>query len=652
MWSLFETKKGENKELKPRLFSNGKTQEDVVNEVVKEIKNGHKIIFIKGVCGSGKSAIALNLAKELGKTSIIVPVKALQKQYGEDYTDKKYLMKNGEKLKIEMITGRANHICPYLKENPEEKEEQKKIEKNANLFELDIFEGGKEIALAKINNSFNKYPEDNSCNNLMLPCRIEIKEKNIKYLKKYLEKNPKIKTSGFVNINHIRRMSIAPVCPYWSPIVPSDIDLKVLDDAFCKNYLGLENRKYTLYKRKKGCKYYDQFDSYVDADVIIFNSEKYKLETLMNRKPATEIEIIDECDEFLDSFSNQEKINLNRLNFALGSLYPEDKETLEIINDLIILVNKLLKDTQIQERMNNEEIFNIKDTKILPLLKKFLDTKFMNCVECDDENYCYHIDEVARTFEGLLEDTYVSFYKDDRDLTVKIVTTDLEKRFQELLDKNKVLVLMSGTIHSEKVLKDIFGIKDFKIIEAETKTPGEIKQHKTGYEIDCSYANFIKGKFNRGQYLFALNRCISQAKKPLLIHVNAFKDLPTDEEIEKYNLTIISRQELLNLQTKGNAEKQINKFKKGEIDVLYSTKCGRGADFPGETCNSIILTKYPYPNISSLFWRVLKKTKPQHYNNFYIDKSKREFLQKIFRGLRSQDDMIYLLSPDSRIFKG
>ena len=39
-----------------------------------EIKAGQKIIFLKGVCGTGKSAIALNLAKHFPKTSIVVPI--------------------------------------------------------------------------------------------------------------------------------------------------------------------------------------------------------------------------------------------------------------------------------------------------------------------------------------------------------------------------------------------------------------------------------------------------------------------------------------------------------------------------------------------------------------------------------------------------
>ncbi|HLD12948.1 MAG TPA: RuvB-like domain-containing protein, partial [Candidatus Nanoarchaeia archaeon] len=75
MWSLYN----QNDEyLPPQTFSNGKTQETVTQEILEAIKQGHNIIFLKGTPGTGKSAIALNVAKELGRTSIVVHVKYLQ----------------------------------------------------------------------------------------------------------------------------------------------------------------------------------------------------------------------------------------------------------------------------------------------------------------------------------------------------------------------------------------------------------------------------------------------------------------------------------------------------------------------------------------------------------------------------------------------
>ena len=624
-WSLY---KG-SKNLAPLKFSNGKTQEDVVHEVLDAINGGYKIIFIKGVCGTGKSAIALNLAKNFNKTSIVVPIKNLQRQYAEDYTKNMHLLKDdGEKLKIQVMLGRNNFECPFLKEG-----------KNRLLgeenYKLADFSEKKDIL------------NDNSCDNRHLPCTIEIKENNLGKIKEYLKKNPKIKHSDFKELKDVRRMSIAPVCPYWSPIVPAEVSLNL--DSSIKQYIGLNSRVFSIHNRKKGCGYYDQFNSYVDSDVLIFNSQKYSLETIMDRKPATDIEIVDECDEFLDNFANFEKINLTRLKSSLIGLSAVNQKTEDIINRLSTRTSMIINSQKTRQYLEGNEILPLKDTEISDIFDYFLDHDLMNSVECDDENYCYHCDEVARTFEDFLDDAYVSFGKDDRDITAKILTVSLEKKFSKLLEKNKVFVMMSGTVHDEKVLKELYGIKKFKIIEAETKMPGKITKSYTGKEMNCRYANFKSGQITRENYLQALSKCIETAKKPVLVHVNSFSDLPSTEEADKYNLHIMTREKLKILQKEKDL---ITRFKKGEIEILYSTRCNRGVDFPGEMCNSIVLTKYPYPDVNSLFWRILKKDKPEHYNDFYIDKARREFMQRIYRGLRSEKDHIFLYSPDIRVFQG
>ena len=92
-WNLYKNQEF----LKPLCFSNGKSQEDVVKEILDLIEKGKKIIFIHGVCGTGKSAIALNLASHLGKSSVIVPGKTLQNQYKRDYEGKNIYLKKMEK---------------------------------------------------------------------------------------------------------------------------------------------------------------------------------------------------------------------------------------------------------------------------------------------------------------------------------------------------------------------------------------------------------------------------------------------------------------------------------------------------------------------------------------------------------------------------
>lgn len=636
-WNLYSEKNF----LEPLYFSNGKNQEDIVKEVLDAVEKGEKIIFIKGVCGTGKSAIALNIAKSLGKASIVVPGKTLQNQYKEDYEEKKYLLKeNNERLKISVIVGRNNFKCKFL-EDKEIIPQKNKKETNANLH--DIFEFSKE-------QMEEKKKRDVSADNWDIPCKIDIKEKNSKKIIEYLKQNKKINYKNLFDMKNVKRASIASVCPYWSPVISEEYDLKIFDDAKQRKYAGLNNTKFIFYQRKEGCKFYEQFNSFIDADVLIFNSLKYKLESAMNRKPATEVEIIDECDEFLDSFSNQSTININRLQNAMNYVFPEEasEKTIEELNELI---KEIKKDRKIEEAIYNKTILSLKETKIHDLLKIFMNNPEL-ISGIDEESYLHEIWEITRMFDEFLDETYLTFHKHENNLIVDLVVINLAKKFREMIEKNKVIVLMSGTIHSDNVLKNIFGLEKYVIIDAEVQQQGSIEIVRTGLEMDCKYENFSNGRNTREKYLNALSVCVEKAKKPALVHINSFYDLPSEEETKEFKIdNLMSREKLKELQKEDKQGEAAKDFKKGKIKILFSTKVSRGMDFPGEKCNSIIFTKYPNPDVQSAFWKILKKTKPAYYWDFYKDKAKRELLQRIYRGLRFKEDHVYLLSPDTRVLE-
>lgn len=642
MWSLYQNKKF----LEPLEFSNGKSQEDVVKEVLKSIDEGHKVIFIHGVCGTGKSAIALNIARNIGKTSIIVPGKSLQKQYKDDYgenpsdkTNKYLLKKNNEKLKISIMTGRNNHQCLFLKNN-EIKIHVIKKEVNSKL--NDIFEFSKKELEER-----NK--KDFSADNQKIPCKIEIKERNFRRIREYLKENKKINLRNIVKINDVKRIPLASVCPYWSPVLPDKYELKNIEFSEKRTYEGLENTKFIIYKRKPGCKFYEEFNSYIDSDIIVFNSLKYKLESALNRKPKTKIEIIDECDEFLDSFSNQRTINIDRFQNSLIQLTGTNDKVNRMVTMAMEFVKEIKSSNEIKNAVKFNKIIPLKETPLYRLFELFLDSpKFLE--EIEEENYLFDFEETVKMFKNSFDETYLTFNNLDNTLSTNVITTNLAKKFKEMVDKNEIIILMSGTLHSRSVLKNVFGINNFTQIDAEVQQQGNIEIKKTGLEIDCKYRNFAEGFFTKDQYLEALDKCVEVSKKPTLIHVNAFNDLPTEEEIERLNLkNLISKQKLRELQNNDKNSIIVKDFKKGKTNVLFTTKCARGVDFPGEECNSIVFTKYPNPNIQSDFWRILKQTKPQYYWDFYKDKAKRELLQKIYRGLRSKEDHVYLLSPDKRV---
>jgi len=450
MWSLYQN----NQFLEPLRFSNGKTQEDVTEEVLGLLSRGKKIVFIKGVCGTGKSAIALNIARKLGKSSIIVPGKTLQMQYKRDYEENKYLIKeNGERLVISVITGRNNHKCQFLEDN---KKAIPIIKKEINSKLNDIFEPDyKNIK----NKEFENKKEDSSADNYNLPCKIELKEKNFMKIREYIRQNKNIDSSRFATVKDVKRLHVASTCPYWMPVLPETYELGGLfKNAKKYQYQGLEGTKFIVYERKQGCPFYEQFKRYVDSDVLVFNSLKYKLESALNRKPLTEVEIIDECDEFLDSFTNQSNINVDRLNNSLTYIFSEDERVISFIDELRILINKIKQDKRIEAAIYSNQIVPLKGTNVDDLLKLFINNNEL-LFELDDESYLFEVEETAKMFQSFLDETYLIFNKKDKNLTVSLVTTNLAKKFKEMINKNKRIVLMSGTLHSDKVLKEIHALQ-------------------------------------------------------------------------------------------------------------------------------------------------------------------------------------------------
>jgi len=145
-----------------------------------EVEKNHN--FIANGVIVHNSAIALNIASVLGKTSIIVPGKNLQAQYKKDYEETKYLLKpNGAKLKISVITGRKNHKCTFLEDN---KNAIPVIKKEINSQLNNIFAPKKE----KAEKDFNL---DSSASNSQIPCKIEIREANWPKIKEYLKQKIK-----------------------------------------------------------------------------------------------------------------------------------------------------------------------------------------------------------------------------------------------------------------------------------------------------------------------------------------------------------------------------------------------------------------------------------------------------------------------------
>src|SRR3989344_3687727 len=206
-----------------------------------------------------------------------------------------------------------------------------------------------------------------SCADQFLPDTIKITDKNYEQLYDYYTKNPLVKNKlDSLDIKTLKRISVAPANPYWSPILPADFEFP-LRDAKKKRYKGLGDKDFIFYHRKQGCSYFDQYEAYINADVIIFNSAKYKIENSLDRKPATEVEIIDEADEFLDNFSTQSELNLSRLQSTLKNLILDDPDAQGAV-DILIEMLKLEEKNKQALGVDENKIFHIRDTQMDKLL--------------------------------------------------------------------------------------------------------------------------------------------------------------------------------------------------------------------------------------------------------------------------------------------
>lgn len=88
----------------------------VINEVEAAIKDGFKTIIIEAPVGSGKSAIAIAIARWAGSAHILTPQKSLQDQYYEDFKDFTVLMK-----------GRSSYPCVFFNTPDEAKKVREQL---------------------------------------------------------------------------------------------------------------------------------------------------------------------------------------------------------------------------------------------------------------------------------------------------------------------------------------------------------------------------------------------------------------------------------------------------------------------------------------------------------------------------------------------
>lgn len=392
------------------------------------------------------------------------------------------------------------------------------------------------------------------------------------------------------------RWEIASKCKYWNPIYPSNFKLPIEEDLR-HSYLAVGGpRDYV--KRGDGCDYCDQYGCYTRPGVIVMNSKKWLLETLMGRKPAVDVEIFDEGDLFLDGLSLRESFGE-----PTARRLREEGE-----HEAADLITELLEGT-------------------VDALK-FLE-RAVNLLRHTSSKYAQNIyTKVSLLAECI---SWVEFERKPKSVEFVLPRPDILLRRLLALSASKIL-FMSATSQSEVVLKEVYNISPV-FVHGERKFPGTVYVGRVGLEQRITNRTWAS-EHVRSRYYQCLRQILSRAHRPTLVNVHAYKYLSKTEGTP-------SSEELWRGQ-----DTQIENFLENG-GVVWATKLDRGIDLPKERCRSIVMLKAPFPDLKDPLLRAMRRRfGSSRFWKYYDDKAQRDFLQSLGRGVRSGDDWVQLWSPD------
>jgi Rad3-related DNA helicase len=620
-------------------------------------------------CGSGKSAIVLHVVKELGKGIIVVQTKSLQKQYRDDYCgiNGNYILKNfNEKLKVGTMFGRGNFICRYMKE---------RVERGEILINI-----------------------EQTCNMPDLPCT-----------KKEYDK------AG----NLIPRYITGSECPYftgspypeyvidnWSEKGRLDEIMQIYNCSDIKEYINVAGNKMHIFTRDSEdsgdsedsvCDYYKQFYNYLPeyCDVIIMNTAKWKLETMMGRKPLVDVEIFDEFDLFCQDFSSA--INISKRDIEkifdielfikiVNNLDNEEKEMLS----KAYRIGEDIRDIYIREK--SDEI-NIKRQNLEQISKsKKIILDYFNFLLEKLDREMYDIDEdilLISYIKNLIDEVRKYDINSNNDTDEAI---DNEEEYNEVINKvkykcdiieefkgkyaislegkenNRFTKLHYNIPYPDLILKKYFSRScNFLLGATATRLSEDTEKELYGLYYD----KVIYGRMEQVgdlRFLYANEITKTGNKYEMIERVtsNYFSENPGSYDaqliylvlkLNKYGNTLVLTPGKVYVKGLRDYLRKVGyKYKwdfseeeeysgdKGNL-VTISQRMHRGADLSDDKCRVLIWSKFPYPVRDGYIRALEKRFGHAKINRIKEDIAEQELIQGSSRGIRHWKDYCYLATP-------
>ncbi|GEM_PF-3746808 len=382
------------------------------------------------------------------------------------------------------------------------------------------------------------------------------------------------------------------------------------------------------------CPYFKQFKAYAECNVIVLNSWMWLIETLNERKVKADVEIIDEFDIVFQQYHPKFSISIDELKLLKDII--EESTTGSIKFELLGKIRRLRYYLKKIVKKDDWAWWFSELSSIVSTLQPLL-------VDNVDDPDIANLLNIARKIQHVVNnfDSYEIIQKFSENRIV-IINAEPRRWFRKLLQLSASrIILMSATPLPENLLRSFYGINDYEWIIGEKKLPGKIY-------LGGTFSTYISGKLLKIGKKDHIDEFVKELIETIdLARIDGYEPrliIPVSEEHVKY----IQQYRGIEVDCDGS---KLEKFRKGEIKELATTRAFRGIDLPGDKLRSIVLTKCPFPDLSDDYWQVLKRKLGKLFDEYYHEFSKNNLLQVIARGLRETNDWIWLYSPDKYVYE-
>lgn len=731
-------------------------QDDNVENIDEKTKK-IKLLIYKSCPGSGKSLSLLHIPKEMeGRAIFVTPFKNLQRQYYTDYFigNKFVRKKDGTRLKVSVFLGRNNFKCKWLEEQYDQ--QQKIIEANKKFDQYMPVNDSILKSYNFDNTAANKYLPCTRTLRMVGSGKREpryVVASTCPYwipppMPKVIIDKWKTRKDKDDDIEDIYETDVAYDSIYDSirNIEMNDIYEKEKDDISIKQTQekidiesGASSQLDKIKSRIKcsqiefyesvgqglmgifirdevdkhgnpcaeACPYYKQFYSYVKSDVIVFNASKWNLETTMGRKPKVKLEVIDEGDYWLDSQSSTIELSRSTIDRMIPGNFKMKQIKTDTLANFDMSFRKIKGD--IDKKRNAEkrtkedvDIIDAKDYKQLFYSIQVLTEEYIKQHE-DDDNINQKLEDIklVRQFADVASLSYVEG-KRYSTKTIKIYIPYPDKLLKKLLDiSSGNIVLTSGTMHSNSVLSNLFGINannySVYMLIGRKQHPGKLACIKPSGNSPFNLVKVTYTSWKNPAFRDYYNKVLNYILDRLKITIDQKTGRPGEAKIivltpaKKYAEGIIGRPDVfvdfakakniygdndnddINDSIKPSIDTNLNdyinenledvrKIKSTDIEldgdvlrtdkqIIVSTRMIRGTDLRDDLCRSIVMTKWPVGDISDGYLQSIKKRFGEKiFWDIVRDKATREAVQYVSRGLRHESDWCIFSTVDQMAF--